>query len=1281
MSVSLGKTSIPGIKIEAPNGSSQTFPVEYDIVLVGSGDRNNIILRDAAIDSDHLQIDFEPEYVVATDLQSQTGTIIGITQLDPHQPTIWPHDQTLYIGPFKLSLTQIEIEELDSPSAGPASALTEPPSGAALHTEITSIIVEAGSPEKSGAVDVPYLIINESEETDRFSLQISGIPQEWLADLPQVMLAPGSQTEVVVRYRIPALSPNSLGNYPIEIRAYSEHNDYRSQPLHSTLTITPNTSTTDFPSLMPDRDDSASLGESHIEDTYPPQEPLSEPDEETENEPVVEELIIEEPIVEEPAFEEPVVEESTFEEPSEQERWSTQDDRDFGWQASGFAAEDDPQDDWLSTPRADEVDISTDDEHSESDRETSAPDDAQTYAPDAFTTASRHLAYGATSDESSTDESTFEQADSTERYPDPPDRTYAPPEEAIELSVRQFKQDGSTDSFGITKDQVMVGSGDDDDIRIDEVGVLPHHIQLHVDDDDQVYVIPRHETPGVFIGRTKAPEGEQSLWDADKILQIGPFLRLGLEKSTTAASLVELYPNGPQDWTIGGGRDESTSYIVANLGKRSDRFQLDLQGVPPEVLVDSDSIELAPGTKGELSANFSIPAGMTARAGDRPIQVRAVGVSYGNESNPLPAVLKILPIRSFRTSLEPRDVRLNETIRLSVENQGNEVQSYQATWHDIKDALAFTPEYHDFVLGPGESDSVSINTDYQGNRPFFGNRKYPFKATITPESGERVVKEGEVTGHGCLPWWIFVFPLLCFICAAIPALVQSRLNWGIDIPGIDLPAIELPGFLADILGDDVIGDGPGDLDVSNDGAIPSADQASANATRNASAYATAAAEVTAAADLVIAATNSWLELDDDADGLTNGQELEIGSQVDKRDTDEDGIVDGEEVNKWLTNPISQDSDADGLNDLDEVRRNLDPRNPDTDGDGTLDGRDQAPGQAPTPTPDATKTAVAIQRATAQAGCYVDTGFDTLNLRSGPGEAYDPPLVKLPNGAWLQPIAYRYPGDPEGEWIEVQVRGTQWQGWVSREWIKCNIDITQLSAGELPATATSTSAATATPVNTVALATASATATALSTSTAVSTETSVATSVRPIVEPVPIETSTPVAPIATATPTSVGGGDGASAPEPTQPPDADLADIEDVYAALELVDVATDKALYTSGEPILLTYGLQNISGQQIKVPQPEPGAQPLVGMRQHWVERIGDDSSIPSLAESDKTGTQYRFRNEIIQATILLPDNLISTQQTLDTTGFPSGDYLITVGYRKLDGELSDSEVVAFVIE
>lgn len=86
--------------------------------------------------------------------------------------------------------------------------------------------------------------------------------------------------------------------------------------------------------------------------------------------------------------------------------------------------------------------------------------------------------------------------------------------------------------------------------------------------------------------------------------------------------------------------------------------------------------------------------------------------------------------------------------------------------------------------------------------------------------------------------------------------------------------------------------------------------------------------------------NGYGASDNDKDGLTKREELELGTDPENPDTDGDGLQDGEEVNTYKTDPLNPDSDADNLQDGEEVNTyKTDPLNADSDKDALQDGEE------------------------------------------------------------------------------------------------------------------------------------------------------------------------------------------------------------------------------------------------------------------------------------------------------------------------------------------------------
>jgi len=68
-------------------------------------------------------------------------------------------------------------------------------------------------------------------------------------------------------------------------------------------------------------------------------------------------------------------------------------------------------------------------------------------------------------------------------------------------------------------------------------------------------------------------------------------------------------------------------------------------------------------------------------------------------------------------------------------------------------------------------------------------------------------------------------------------------------------------------------------------------------------------------------------LDTDLDGLSDDEELTLGTDLNIIDTDDDGLTDREEVKIYMTDPLNPDTDGDTYKDGDEVKAGYDPKGP------------------------------------------------------------------------------------------------------------------------------------------------------------------------------------------------------------------------------------------------------------------------------------------------------------------------------------------------------------------
>ena len=68
-------------------------------------------------------------------------------------------------------------------------------------------------------------------------------------------------------------------------------------------------------------------------------------------------------------------------------------------------------------------------------------------------------------------------------------------------------------------------------------------------------------------------------------------------------------------------------------------------------------------------------------------------------------------------------------------------------------------------------------------------------------------------------------------------------------------------------------------------------------------------------------------IDSDQDGLDDARETDLGTDINNKDTDSDGLTDGDEVTIWKTDPLNPDTDGDTHPDGTEVNFGYNPLGP------------------------------------------------------------------------------------------------------------------------------------------------------------------------------------------------------------------------------------------------------------------------------------------------------------------------------------------------------------------
>jgi uncharacterized repeat protein (TIGR01451 family) len=375
--------------------------------------------------------------------------------------------------------------------------------------------------------------------------------------------------------------------------------------------------------------------------------------------------------------------------------------------------------------------------------------------------------------------------------------------------------------------------------------------------------------------------------------------------------------------SVAPGKPTSISLLIANRGQSSENFRVSIDGIPKTWVVNPPpAINIAAGSQRELQITFQPPRASESRAGRHSVTLRVSGQANPSQFVEARLALSVAAFSQFVSELLQRQIRSGDIARLEIHNQGNVSETFSVIFDDKQNDLVFDPSQAQITIPAGQSAAVEFRVGLISPRLFGPELSHPFSAVVTARSGQYQPHSAEMLSLGMIPPWAPV--ALIVLCVLVSCVGVILLNT-ITAP----QRAQQRTSTAEVLAVTQI----------------------AQATQQAQMQGTLSVEqAMIATSSAATATANWFNLDLDGDGLTNAQELALGTKYDVADTDGDGLSDGDEVNLYKTNPLLQDTDGDGLSDGEEVRLGTDPLNPDTDGDGIPDGIDPDPLTPSTPTP-------------------------------------------------------------------------------------------------------------------------------------------------------------------------------------------------------------------------------------------------------------------------------------------------------------------------------------------
>ena len=416
------------------------------------------------------------------------------------------------------------------------------------------------------------------------------------------------------------------------------------------------------------------------------------------------------------------------------------------------------------------------------------------------------------------------------------------------------------------------------------------------------------------------------------------------------------------------GKTATLHVEVLNRTDKPDRVSLRLTGLNSEWYTYTDSfVDLAPNSSVEFTIDIRPPRRSDTPVGRQRFRVAVLSQQHSKLELASNVSLLLTAYQSYTAVMTPQSLVLPQDVAIEIYNEGNASTAFRAGLSPDENRIRVRGELPTLRLEPGKRGTMVLPLE-EARRQFVGTMyDEDFDVKLVNQDGDRKTLSGVAT---FTPW---VSSGLAYIVGAITvvALFLTLLTVGLRSSNFgiaNLLATETPTpFL--LFGS--ASEGTGTPDPLQNGQAGTA---------------TAVFSATLAAVTPSATPNA---LDRDNDGLSDAQELLLGTSSDNPDTDGDGLSDFVEVDQFGTDPTLADTDGDILRDGDEVSiHKTDPTKIDTDGDGINDGTEITQGtnpldnggtlatETPAPEPTVAETAVPPTATTAAEATEVPAAVAT-----------------------------------------------------------------------------------------------------------------------------------------------------------------------------------------------------------------------------------------------------------------------------------------------------------------
>ncbi len=194
---------------------------------------------------------------------------------------------------------------------------------------------------------------------------------------------------------------------------------------------------------------------------------------------------------------------------------------------------------------------------------------------------------------------------------------------------------------------------------------------------------------------------------------------------------IHLRLNPPQ-FTLLPGSTLRVSVEVYNLGDRPGSIQMTLRGLPEDwAKLSMNIVQLDPGRQKKVTLTLNPPRLPQAKAGERIFTIHAVSLQDSQQSTEIEGRMELASYTQFVSSLEPNPLAAGQECEITIENSGNQPETFQVEFIDPSEALVFEPANADVQVREGQTRVIAFNAAPKSKRLFGGIEEYDFSVQIS----------------------------------------------------------------------------------------------------------------------------------------------------------------------------------------------------------------------------------------------------------------------------------------------------------------------------------------------------------------------------------------------------------------------------------------------------------------------------------------------------------------------------------------------------------------------